>query len=94
MTTGLRLRIDLETALELADDQPELGVGIQRWATQAIRSPFYQRMGDEMEDHSSDVLKERMKELHVRNFTTEQGLPHADVQHIIDHMPPDEGGGG
>jgi hypothetical protein len=87
---GLRLRLNLENALNLPDPGPQLGIGLTYAATKAINSPMFQRLQQQIEDtdQTSRVLEERIREINITNVANDNGMNRADLEDIFRNMPP------
>ena len=69
---GLKLRLDLQSALNLKDQGPKLGTGLVYAATKAVlRDPLFQRLQETIEDNdvSMRVHQERIREINITNIS-------------------------
>ena len=87
---GLHLRLNLETALNYKNVGPQLGAGLSYAATKAVNSPLFQRLQEQIEDNDQTkrVITEKLREINITNLSSDQGINRADLEHIINNLPP------
>ena len=71
-----------------------LSVGMQRYATNAINSPLFQRMQDavesDLEKQQTDLIRHNTFQNNVQSMSAATGVPHGTLQHVVQNIaqPP------